>query len=223
MRLTLYFLAALLIAACGSDDETDDIVGPDGILQNLKTANIDGSGFPWQGSAIGALKRWDYVGSGLIPVQANGSDLASQAMDQIEEELGFVIFDRTSLDMIDAEQVSRGIIVSEGTAIGPGGSINSSTCGHVSLGIGSTGFPSEFYTSDGEINTVLYVHLSSSQCEASAAIAIHEFGHALGLGGHFDGFGFGDAINGNFWNALVNLYRNEVGTLEADLEIVQVK
>lgn len=218
------FLSTLFLSACGGgNSDNSQVEGPEGILKNIKTSNLDGNGFPWTGVAVGKLKRWDYMIDGLIPVKTNNVALSEQAMDRIEQEIGLVIFDRTSIENTSDNDVSRGIIVSSGTAIGPGGVVNENTCGMVSSGVGTTSFPSNFYNSSGNINTVLYVHLSSSGCTSSLNVAIHEFGHALVMGAHFEGFGIGDAIDNNFWNTLYNIYNNNVGTTESNLVISQIK
>lgn len=101
--------------------------------------------------------------------------------------------------------------------------VDGNSCGMVSQNIGTTSYPTSFYNEHGTINTVLYIHLSSEKCNASLEVAIHEFGHALGAGAHFNGFGNGDAINDNFWNVLYNLYNNEIGATENQLTIDKIK
>jgi hypothetical protein len=226
MKKTNLLLAALisaLLAGCGGGSDSNPVLGPTGIMNNLKSTNLDESGSPWVRLAVGKLKLWDVNQNGLIPVKTKNISIAIQALDQIEQELGVVIFDRTSVSNVTDNLVSRGIIVSSDTAIGPGGVVDSNACGHVSAGIGTTSFPASFYNSNGNINTVLYVHLSSAGCTATTNIAIHEFGHALGMGPHFAGFGIGDAIDSNFWNVLYNMYNNNVGEIESNLVITQVK
>ncbi|WP_426106655.1 hypothetical protein [Massilia sp. TSP1-1-2] len=43
-------------------------------------------------------------------------------------------------------------------------------------------------------------------CKVNVETVIHEFGHALGLERHFDGFGEGPAISPAFWAVLAKLY-----------------
>ena len=212
------FLIALVIAACDTGSTTPT-VGPEGIVQNMEVTNLSGTSFPWTGAAAGRLKRWDVERVGLIPVKSDGNALIEEAMDRIESELGRTLFERSSLDGTPEGSVERGLIVREGTALGPNGVVNGSTCGHVSEAPGTTAYPQSFYGSEGSISTVLYVHLSSDGCAASLDVAIHELGHALGLGAHFEGFGIGPAIDDNFWNVLHNLYRNEVGSRSGELDI----
>lgn len=227
MKKTNLLLAAsisALLAGCGGGgSDSSPVPGPTGIMHNLKSTNLDDLGSPWAGLAVGKLKLWDVNQNGLIPVKTQNISIAIQALDQIEQELGLVIFDRASISNVADNLVSRGIVVSSDTAIGPDGVIDGNTCGHVSAGIGTTSFPDSFYNSNGNINTVLYVHLSSADCTATTNIAIHEFGHALGMGPHFEGFGIGPIIDSNFWNVLYNMYNNNVGEIESNLVITQVK
>jgi hypothetical protein len=215
-RLSLSVLIVLLFSSCaeaGSQGTAD-------VVRNLRTTNLDSNQFPWtRGLADGRTKRWDIEHDGLIPVKFNGSTLAQEATAEIEAVLHMSIFDTTSIANLSDNMIVRGIIISEGTAIGPNGVVTRNTCGHVSAHPGRTDFPEEFYNSEGRINTRLYVSLSSKKCTASIEIAIHEFGHALGLGEHFSGFGSGDAIAPSFWQVLYTLYNNDVGTFTDDLEI----
>ena len=189
-------------------------------MRNLRKTNLESNRFPWvSGLANGRTKRWDIEHEGLIPVKLNGSTLGKGAIKEIEAVLQMSIFDKTSIADLPDDKITRGIIVSEGTALGPNGFITKSTCGHVSALPTTTSYPNGFYDDDGKINTRLYINLSSKKCTASLEIAIHEFGHALGLGSHFSGFGSGDAISPAFWQVLDTLYHNAIGTSEEDLQI----
>ncbi|NKI26632.1 hypothetical protein HCG49_08665 [Arenibacter sp. 6A1] len=221
MTSKLYFLGVcFLLFACEGSERT---VNEEGIINNMNITNLYGDTFPWSGIASGHLKRWDIDTEGLIPVKTNNNALAIKAMDKIEEVMGVPMFDRTSIANVPNDEITRGLIISEGTAIGPGGVVDKNSCGMVSKNIGTTAYPNSFYTENGTINTVLYVHLSSSKCTASLEVAIHEFGHAMGAGAHFNGFGHGDAINNDFWNVLYNLYKNVIGATENQLIIDKIK
>ncbi len=261
MKRAIYLfgiLSAFAFAGCDEDEfrDTDDgteIVGPEGILNNLKATNLTDEGFPWYGlHAFGIddlvrLKSWNVAQDGFIPVKTGGFDLAEQALDKIELEIGKTLFDRISIANVPNEHINRGIIVSQETALGAFGSTTDPNgCGHVSEGIGTTSYPPHnfyitetaeggqvldyvltdgFYDATGTIDAVLYVHIGAPACEneIDLDLVIHEFGHALGMGPHFDGFGNGPAIDGNFWNVLYNLYNNPTGTTEDQLTILQVK
>jgi hypothetical protein len=258
MRNLFTLILVVIFSGCVNDDNQTnnnnqtEIVGSEGILQNLKSTNIDDSGFPWynvQPTILDyvRLKSWNVDLDGLIPVKTNGLALASETMDEIEQEIGKTIFDRTSIASLPNEQITRGIIISEGTALGAFGSTDDPNgCGHVSEGIGTTAYPvadfnyqyddetgdfigysqeGGWYDSTGNINTVLYVHIGATACqnEIDRDLVVHEFGHALGMGAHFNGFGFGPAVDGNFWNVLHAMYNNPTGTLEEDIVINQIK
>jgi hypothetical protein len=218
----------LMVTACEalqSDSNYDTISTPtvETIRDNIELTNLNTRNFPWLAwVAEGKLKRWDYVNDGPIPVKLNNNALAESAVDAIEAKLGKVIFDRTSIANTPDDLIVRGIIASEGTTVDSNGMVSRSACGNVSKAPGLTAYPPHFYDNTGKVNTKLYVNLSSPKCTATLDIAIHEFGHALGIGKHFVGFGIGNAIDVNFWNVLYNIYGNDIGTIKEDLIIKQV-
>lgn len=224
MKKLILMLCFILLYACSGDDTKEEVTqNADGILANIVTTNISSNSFPWRGVYSGILKRWNIEVDGLIPVKTNNVQMAIDAMDDIEEVLNKTIFDRTSISNLPNEEITRGLIVSEGTALDGTGTTTQNTCGHVSSGIGSVDYPNDFIHEGGVISTVLYVHLSSSGCTADKNIAIHEFGHALGMGLHFNGFGDGAAISKDFWNVLYNIYHNPVGATETTMVVTKVK
>lgn len=215
-RSYLFIFLVLVLSSCAKAESQ----GATGVMRDFEKTNLDSNRFPWiAGLAQARTKRWYIEHDGLIPVKMNGSALAQDAIEKIESVLQMPIFDTTSIANLPDDQITRGIIVSEGTAIGPNGAITKYTCGHVSARPETTSYPKDFYDSNGTINTRLYVNLSSNKCTASVEITIHEFGHALGLGNHFTGFGSGDIISPSFWQVLYTLYHNQVGTSAEELQI----
>jgi hypothetical protein len=222
MKNIIFLFCVAILLSC-EDKET--VVGTEGIIANIVATNIRSNSFPWNvdESANETLKRWNIEDDGLIPIKLNNNQRAIDAINKVEDVLGIIIFDRTSIADTPDSEITRGLIVSEGTALSPNGVVDENTCGMVSEGIGTTGYPPDFLQDSGNINTVLYVHLSSTGCTASSEVSIHEIGHALGLGAHFDGFGNGPPINDNFWNVLYNIYYNPIGATESELVITKIR
>lgn len=185
---------------------------------DLLTTNIDSTSFPWNNVADGVLKRWAYE-SKLIPVKINGSSEASYALDTIEATLGETLFDRTSIANSDDTSVTSGLIVSMGTAVGPGGVVDSTACGNVSSAAGSPSIEGSIIDGTGRIDAKLYVNIGSTGCSPRKDIAVHEIAHALGMGAHFTGYGVGSVIGGNFWSVLKTIYSNPVGTRPENLTV----
>ena len=188
------------------------------ILGFLDTTNISSAGFPWNGKFAGVDKRWKLP----IPVKINGETRAAPAMDALEAKLGYVIFDRTSLANVSESAITRGVIFKQGTSYLPAGANPQSYCANVSDAPNSGGWPANSLVAPGELSARLYVNLDNPQCIASADIVIHEIGHSMGLGSHFQGFGNPDAISQDFYTVLATLYANPIGTPRASMTVKQV-
>ena len=170
----------------GSSEDTSDAT----TRQALQTTNLDYG--PGGSPALGTLKRWSLP----IPVKTNGDLRASQAMDAIESRLGVTIFDRTSIAAADDSTITRGLIISVGTAP------QSAICG-------SADFPDG---ASAEINGRFFVHLDAAGCTATVPGTIHEMAHVLGTFNHFQNFGDGAVIGELFWRVLRTIYMNGIGT-----------
>ena len=222
VRIFLVLSLALASAGCLNNSSDSKTVGPEGIYNNLYKSNLDSNAFPWEGRVHERSKRWQGAITVYFaePHSTTDEDRARvvRAMDEIESKVPMIQFDRR-LDTLP-EDDDVGLVISFGSAVGAWGVINSNACGNVGGAphavSQSFSYPWNFYADSGEINTQLYVHIDSAKCRASHGVIIHEFGHALGLGEHFEGFGIGPPINANFWNALWNLYNHEPGE-DADI------
>ncbi|GAA4094854.1 hypothetical protein [Zhongshania borealis] len=216
LRIFTFTLLPIFLIACGgSNSDSNDIAGVDGIRENIITSNMSG-GFPWNGSSSTrtALKIWSIDVDGLIPVKHKNIPEAIYALNEIEMKTGKILFDRNSIINTPDQEVERGLVFSFGTALGPNG-VEANGCGHVGAVGGSVSYPQGWYDADGHIQGPLQVNIDSDQpggCTNGSnmnKIAVHEVGHALGLGAHFTGFGIGDIYDDNMWNALYNMYRNQ--------------
>jgi len=220
MKRAFQRFASIIVLACvvscggGDGAGSDDSVAK--TLEALNVTNLSSSGFPWNGAAPGLLKRWELP----IPVKTGGDSRAIAAIDEIERQLGRVIFDRTSIVNLPDASITRGIIVSVGTAYLPPGTSNPAAyCANASSGPNQGGWPFPAATTRGVMAFRMYVNLDNPFCKADQSIAVHEFGHALGMGVHFEGFGFGPAISSLFWRVLRTIYANAPGTPAASIVV----
>ncbi|RFA29143.1 hypothetical protein CAI21_10245 [Alkalilimnicola ehrlichii] len=161
--------------------------------------------------------RWN---DDLIPVKTNGSELAERAMDEIERVFNRHVFDRHSIANVPDDEIDAGIIVSMGTSPVPDGADPRAFCANVAVGPNDLSpISNNIWQDDAsyEIDFPVFINLGNPDCSPNLNIVIHEFGHAMGLEGHFPGFGMGGAISNNFWLVLFSLYNNPPGTREQDL------
>jgi hypothetical protein len=213
----LSIVCARILSACGVGP-----VSPETTRTNLALANIDSVYFPWApntgkpGPGGGITKRW----GALVPVKTNGDSRADVAMDRIEKKLGKKIFDRQSIQTVHNSAITRGLIFSKGTAyVKEGRTDYKNWRGNV-----ASDYPAQFFNvSTGVIDTLLYVNLDNAHAKAKPDDVVHELGHALGLGEHFDGFAAHGtaAISKQFWAVLKTLYNNPPGTRKEDVKLAQ--
>lgn len=219
--ISIVVTTTLLTACGGGSDAAPGPSSPAAILGYLDSSNLSSAGFPWSyGVYQNVAKRWN-VTTAKIPVKINGESRAGPAMDAIETKLGMIIFDRLSIASTADGSITRGIIFSQGTAYMPPGATDPQHwCANVSDGPNQPGYPANFMIAPGEISARLYVNLDNpGYCTASADVVIHELGHALGLGAHFQGFGNGPPISDDFWRVLATLYKNPIGTPTANIVV----
>lgn len=244
-------VVSMVVAACGCGGSSGNSQATPalrrstdaGILSLLTTANLDAniSGTFGPPDYPSVAKRWALP----VPVKTNGDARVVPAMNALEAKLGMTLFDRTSIENLadDGVAFTRGIVVSQGTSYIPPGAVAGSYCANVSgfkTGFPNGGQPPGLLSAPGEIaksgttvvnagppastSTKLYINLDNPQCTATVAIVIHEFGHALGLGSHFAGFGFDDGSDNqqDFYDVLATLYSVPAGTAKASITAVRL-
>lgn len=214
-KLVVAVCAGAVLAGCGGgggDDKKQ--AGPEATdaatVAALELSNLNqqvGTG------QVASIARWTLP----IPVKTNGEARAIAALDAIEANLGKTVFDRTSIANVGNSSITRGVIVSVGTACSPAGTPVANNCGNVSLNTaGSCGIAQ--IASTREITGRLYLNLDSPDpagCKASNDVTIHEMKHAMGLFAHFDGYGNGPAISALSWRVLRTVYANPLATPKA--------
>lgn len=215
-------VGAVGLTACGggggdsSAGATSTAGATDAVLRSyLDSTNVNSSSFPWNGQFPGVVKRWNLP----VPVKTNGEARAVVAMNTIEARLGFTVFDRTSIEATDEAAITRGLVFRKGTSYLPAGANPQAYCANVANAPFSGSWPTGFLRTPGEISARLYVNLDNPQCTASQDIAVHEVGHALGLGAHFAAFGDDAPITPDVWPVLATLYGNPIGTARAAIAI----
>jgi hypothetical protein len=204
------------------------------VMRDLDVANLDSTcrlwaGFPANVEATnGRIKRWATERE-LIPVEMPAAEADRQRIERALTEIEQRLRGRPkSLFLRDGKPRERGygLVVSMRTACGSETEPAYTLCGNVSRGPGQCGSPAarlndRLYDKSGELNGVLWVNIDARDYEARHECIVHEFGHALGLGTHFPGFG-DDAgeISEHFWNVLRTLYDHPPGTNKADIIVV---
>ncbi|MBY0240434.1 MAG: hypothetical protein K2X55_14070, partial [Burkholderiaceae bacterium] len=125
-----------------------------------------------------------------------------------------------ALDITTTRPASGKFIqVSYGTSFVPSGSTDyASYCANVATGpnTGSMIMPDN---QNGIFSNPVYVNLGNGHCNVTQDIVTHEFGHALGLANHFDGFGTNDTTSSAFWDVLATLYGNPQSTVASNLVV----
>jgi hypothetical protein len=227
------------LVACGGGGGDEDVSasgnpGTDGsgttsneqIVAYVKSSNIDfvpsANGRPagtWRWSGTPAQHVLVYVPT---PTSGNSTELdystkTNNSIAQINAKLtGSLVLEAT-----DSIPTSGNYIrISYGTSYVPAGSTNyNGYCANVSTGpnLGNIIQPD---SQNGIASSPVYINLGNGHCDVTQDIVTHEFGHALGLAYHFNGFGGdGPATASDFWDVLATLYGNPQSTTASNLAV----
>ncbi len=188
------------------------------------------SNFPFGSTGPNQTIRWTGIGNAApivsvyIPTPANSTEveLATKTRTAIAD-INRKTSGRIALTETNTQPSSGGYIrVSYLTSYvpqNPTSSTYASYCANVSTGPYLPNIITPDYSTGTFNNVVAYVNLGNGYCNVVQDIVTHEVGHALGLYGHFEGFGNGDAISPDFWDVLTTIYSNPVGTPFSTLTI----
>lgn len=225
--LVLPGLLAATLVACGGgsesgggnegneDDVSDSVPATDAEIIALVTfSNIQAPA----ATAMGLTGTWRWLDTPAqhipvyVPAPAVGNateeDYAAKTQRSIEtinrKLAGLVVLDQVSSIPASGAYVR----VSYGTAYVPPGSTDySSYCANVATGpnVGNEISPD---ANGGIATNPVYINLGNGNCDVTQDIVTHEFGHAMGVRNHFQGFGDGAAISPDFWDVFATLYAN---------------
>lgn len=188
------------------------------VLANLKFSNIDYNPEQYTRQAIGTW-RWNnattpritvYIPNPTTSQELGYADKVTAAVKVINHKLnGSLILETTNV-----QSSTNNIRISYNTSHVPKGFTDyksGSYCANVSTKPYS-GNPIAPDWKNEISSTLVYVNVGNGNCEVSEDLISHEFGHALGLANHFEGFGIGAAVSVEYWDTLATLYNNTPST-----------
>lgn len=189
--------------------------------------------------AVTTSYRWNVERDGFIPVKITSDPhIVNQVLDELEATVGRKLFDRATLANTPDNQILRGLLIKKG--VPPlDGAIVANNCGRFwadgelniqqPIGFGAKDtlnsfFPDLYKLADYtkhpdrvgsylvQMRGTVMVNSDAPNCPDVAGLYLHEISHALGLLGHFDGFGTGKEEKNSYLIAIKLLYSNPVGT-----------
>ena len=212
--------------AINNNDQSDNVTATDAqVVADVQSSNIDfvpgANGRPagtWRWAGTPAQHVLVYIPA---PASGNATEQdyaakANNAIAQINTKLrGLLVLEAVSAVPTGGNYIQ----VSYGTSYVPAGSTNyQSFCANVSTGpnLGNVIVPD---SQNGIASNPLYLNLGNGHCDVTQDIVTHEFGHALGLANHFNGFGDGPSISTAYWDVLATLYGNPQSTTASSLVV----
>lgn len=235
------FALSCLVAACGGGSENSGssagsiggnnsnagtvIPSDSQVVAFVQSSNIDF--VPGANGRPAGTWRWlDTPGRHItvyIPTPAAGDTTAQDYAAKANAAVSLINTKLSGLLALDATATrptsGNFIEVSYGTSYVPPGSTDyASYCANVATGpsTGSMIMPDK---QNGIFSSPVYLNLGNGHCTVTQEIVTHEFGHALGLANHFDGFGTNDTTSTAFWDVLATLYSNPQSTLVGNLVV----
>lgn len=213
-------------APVADHEDNDNVTATDAqVVALVASSNIQAPA----ATAIGLTGTWRWLSTPAqhiavyVPAPAAGNateqDYAAKTQTSIttinQKLAGLVVLDQVSSIPASGNYIR----VSYGTAYVPPGATNyQSYCANVATGpnVGNVISPD---ASGGIATNPVYINLGNGNCDVTQDIVTHEIGHALGLAGHFSGFGDGPSISTAFWDVLATLYANPPLTTAGNLVV----
>lgn len=158
-----------------------------------------------------------------IPTPAAGDATAQDYAAKVSSSVALINTKLAGLLVLDTTNTlpasGKFIQVSYGTSyVLPGSTDYAAYCANVATGP-STGSMIMPDNQNGIFSNTVFINLGNGRCNVTQEIVTHEFGHALGLANHFDGFGTNDTSSTAFWDVLATLYSNPQSTLAPNLVV----
>lgn len=179
------------------------------VRANIKTSNIDYNANlkTWRWNNASVPRVVVYVPNPTTSQEQGYADKVNAAIKVTNYKLnGSLVLETTNV-----QSSTNNIRVSYNTAYVPKGFTDyksGSYCGNVSTGPYS-GNPIAPDWKNEITMSLVYVNVGNGNCNVTEDLVSHEFGHALGLTNHFEGFGIGPAVSDEYWDTLATLYNNK--------------
>lgn len=195
------------------------------VISLVQATNIDF--VPGANGRPAGTWRWSDTPSRHIPVYiptpAAGDTTTQDYAGKVSTSVALINTKLAGLLVLDATNTmptsGKFIQVSYGTSyVLPGSTDYAAYCANVATGP-STGSMIMPDIQNGIFSNPVFINLGNGRCNVTQEIVTHEFGHALGLANHFDGFGTNDTSSTAFWDVLATLYSNPQSTLAANLVV----
>lgn len=158
-----------------------------------------------------------------IPTPAAGDTTAQDYAAKVGTSVALINTKLAGLVVLDTTNTlptsGKFIQVSYGTSyVLPGSTDYAAYCANVATGpnTGSMIMPD---SQNGIFSNPVFINLGNGRCNVTQEIVTHEFGHALGLANHFDGFGTNDTSSTAVWDVLATLYSNPQSTVTSNLKV----
>lgn len=195
------------------------------VIADLKSSNIDFG--PGANSRPAGTWRWsDAQAKSIqvyIPAPAAGNSTEQDYAAKVRTSIALIntkLAGLVALEAVGTVPASGNYIqISYSTSwVPPGSTDYSSYCANVATGP-STGSMIMPDSKNGIFSVPVYINLGNGHCNVTQDIVTHEFGHALGLANHYNGFGIGIDNVTEFWDVLATLYGNPQSTTQTALVV----
>lgn len=188
------------------------------VVNCVKSSNID---FKSSNPRRPGTWRWPEIVDVYIPEpsgdkERNYATMVNKSIEQINTKLHGLLELRPTNS---PPRVNHIRVSYETSYVDPNAKNYQDYCANVSTGpnLGNVIQPDP---RNGIASNPVWINLGNGRCCVTQDIVTHEFGHALGLAEHFNGFdGDGPAISSAFWDVLATLYNHPPSTQAPEITV----